>query len=276
MKKIWFDTDIGGDIDDAFAISMALHTKDVEVVGISTVYRANEWRTGIVHDMLRAYNREDIPVFMGAQQPLSGSWGEVTDPKPNEAVFALIDAIRTHPDMAVIAIAPLTNIGLALHIAPDIAKGLKVYLMGGVLESAHPEWNIECDPEAAKILLESGADITMLGLDVTEKCSIPYEVAEEIIAGDTPQMLFLQREYARFHDLMCFCPVLHDPLTLAVLLWDDLVTFRDMDIRVELGGSYTRGTIICPRRDPRPPNVHYGIAVNAPEAIARICSMIRG
>lgn len=275
MKKIWIDTDMGGDIDDAFAISLALHSKDIEVVGISTVYHANQWRTDLAREMLKAYRREDIPVYFGAERPIIGSWGEIGEAKPNDAVQAMIDAVRGDKELILVPIGPLTNIALALMLAPDIAKGLQIYLMGGVLESAHPEWNIECDPEAARIVLESGADITMLGLDVTEKCGISYETAEDMIMGDTGEWRFLQKEYARFKTVMNFSPVLHDPLTVAVLVWDDLVRFEDKDVRVELAGKYTRGATVSPRRDGRKANVHYGVSVNAPEAVKRICARIR-
>ena len=72
MKKILIDTDIGGDIDDALALALALNSPEVEIVGISTVYLGIEWRTNLTKNMLNIFGRGDIPVAMGAGKPLNG------------------------------------------------------------------------------------------------------------------------------------------------------------------------------------------------------------
>ena len=74
--RILIDTDIGGDVDDALALAMALNTPNVEIVGITNVYLANAWRAGVTKELLRVYGREQIPVCAGAEKPLIGWWDD--------------------------------------------------------------------------------------------------------------------------------------------------------------------------------------------------------
>ena len=74
--RILIDTDIGGDVDDALALALALNSPQLEIVGITNVYLANAWRAGVTKHMLEVYGREDIPVCTGAEKPLIGWWDE--------------------------------------------------------------------------------------------------------------------------------------------------------------------------------------------------------
>ena len=190
--RILIDTDIGGDVDDALALAMALNTPEIEIVGITNVYLANAWRAGVTKELLRVYGREQIPVCAGAEKPLIGWWDENRIPNsspdygeyrgeklPHAADFIIRKAEETD-DLVLLAIGPLTNVGLALAKAPHIAKRLRIFMMGGQLNKAHPEWNIVCDPEAARIVFESGADVTMVGLDVTNRCRFTRDEVDEI------------------------------------------------------------------------------------------------
>jgi len=192
MKRILIDTDIGGDVDDALALAMALNTPDIEIVGITNVYLANAWRAGVTKHVLQVYGRENIPVCTGAEKPLLGWWDEsrIPNSSPDYGEFGgkalphacdfIIEKAMEYDDLILVAIGPLTNVGLALAKAPHIASRIKIILMGGQLNKAHPEWNIVCDPEAARIVFESGADITMVGLDVTNRTQLTREEVDEI------------------------------------------------------------------------------------------------
>ena len=74
---------MGGDIDDALSISMALHSRELDIVGISTVYIGNAWRTDLVRSMMEAYGHPDIPVHLGAEKPLVGVWNSHVPPPPH-------------------------------------------------------------------------------------------------------------------------------------------------------------------------------------------------
>ncbi len=275
-KKLWMDTDLGGDVDDALALSLTLHSPELDLIGISTVYIANTWRTGIVRDMLRAYGRADIPVYLGAERPLLGLWGDAApDPAlPNDAVDALVDAARAVDELYVAVIGPATNVALALQKAPDIARKLHLYIMGGMLNMAHPEWNIVCDPEAAEILLASGADIVLVPLDVTEQCRLNKEESLALVDGDSEEMTFLRGEMMRFLTSFNFLPTLHDPLAVAAIVRDDFLTLTPQEVHIELRGQYTRGVTV-PRRYSDTPNLRAATAVHVQNAMAFMLERIR-
>ena len=256
--RILIDTDIGGDVDDALALALALNTPSVEIVGITNVYLANAWRAGVTKELLRVYGREDIPVCTGAEKPLIGWWDESRIPNsspdygeyrgeklPHAADF-IIQKAEEIDDLILLAIGPLTNVGIALAKAPHIAKRLKIYLMGGQLNKAHPEWNIVCDPEATRIVFESGADVTMVGLDVTNRCQFTQAEVDEVHFAGNPRAERLGIMMEQFIKNFGYLPILHDPLALAALLWPDLLKLERKRILIETRGELTRGlTIDC-------------------------------
>lgn len=260
-KKILIDTDIGGDIDDALALALALNSPELEIVGISTVYLGIPWRTNLTKNMLKVFGRGEIPVAMGAGKPLNGWWDAsripdsgksfstdlVTGQKiPCACDFIIEQCEKYGGELTVVAIGPLTNLGLALAKAPHIAQGMDILLMGGQVTKAHPEWNILCDPEAARIVLESGANVRMVGLDVTNRCTFTLEDIERIRSVGNPRTDLLAEMLDKFLREFPFLPVLHDPLALSALLWDDLLTWSDKRILIETAGVYSRGiTIDC-------------------------------
>lgn len=255
--RILIDTDIGGDVDDALAIALALNAPSIEIVGITNVYLANAWRGGVTRDLLKTFGREDIPVCFGAEKPIAGWWdenhvlsapdyGEQDGKKLPPACDFIIEKAMETEKLTLMAIGPLTNVGLALTKAPHIASHLDIILMGGQLNRAHPEWNIVCDPEAAKIVFESGAQIRMVGLDVTNRCQFTREEVDKIKSADNPRAKLLGEMMETFIGKWGYLPILHDPLAMSVLLWDDLITFEQKQVLIETGGQYTRGlTIDC-------------------------------
>lgn len=257
-KKILIDTDIGGDVDDALALALALNSPELEIVGITNVYLANEWRTGVTKHMLKVYGREDIPVRTGAEKPLIGWWDENRIPNSSKtaapvdgeesaaACDFIVQMARAHEELTLVAIGPLTNVALAIAKAPDIVNRVNIVMMGGELDKAHPEWNIVCDPEAARIVFESGAKIHMVGLEVTNRCRFTKEDIERISQTGNPRTSLLGEMMELFTQNFGYLPILHDPLALSVLLWEDILTFAEKKVLVETGGQYTRGlTIDC-------------------------------
>lgn len=259
-KKILIDTDIGGDVDDALALALALNSPELEIVGITNVYLANEWRAGVTRHVLQVYGRENIPVHTGAEKPLIGWWDEKRIPNssdtaapageqgeaPLSACDFIVQTARAHEGLILVAIGPLTNVALAFAKAPDIVNRVKIVMMGGELDKAHPEWNIVCDPEAARIVFESGAQIRMVGLDVTNRCRFTKEDVERISRTGNPRTDMLGEMMELFTQNFGYLPILHDPLALSALLWDDIITFEEKKVLVETAGQYTRGlTIDC-------------------------------
>ena len=256
--RILIDTDIGGDVDDALALAMALNTPEIEIVGITNVYLANAWRAGVTKELLRVYGCGEIPVCTGAEKPLIGWWdenripnsspdyGEYRGEKLPHAADFIIRKAEEIDGLILLAIGPLTNVGIALAKAPHIAKRLKIYMMGGQLNKAHPEWNIVCDPEATRIVFESGADITMVGLDVTNRCQFTKDEVDEVHFAGNPRAERLGLMMEQFIQNFGYLPILHDPLALAALIWSDLLKLERKRVLIETRGELTRGlTIDC-------------------------------
>lgn len=259
MGRLIIDTDIGDDIDDALAIALALNSSELELIGITTVFRNVRERTRLAITELKVYNNVDIPVHMGMGHPLINDVDEDVIPcqcaaaddsievfDDKNAVDFIIDTCMTSTDpITLVPIGPLTNIGTALRIEPKLAHKVKIVLMGGYIGKPQPEWNIMCDPEAAHIVMSSGADITMVGLDVTTKCQMTLKQLEAFEQSSRAEVKFLFELIKLWDKAFNFhTPVLHDPLAVAVALDPSLVTVQPMDIGIELGGIYTRGMTV--------------------------------
>lgn len=252
-KKVIVDTDIGGDVDDALALGLVLKSEEFDLIGVTTVYIDNIWRGGVTRNLLQIFGRSEIPVVAGAEKPLIGWWDSTKIPSSAEncvefsntlqesAAEYIVRMARQQDNLTIIAIGPLTNVALAIAIAPDIISRIKVVLMGGVIGRTEPEWNILCDPEAARIVFESSIPIKMIGLDVTEQCRFDRDDIEEIRGTKKPETTLLAEMMDTFVEKFGYLPILHDPLAVAALLWDDLLVFEKKRIMVETKGDYSRG-----------------------------------
>ena len=146
---------------------------------------------------------------------------------------------------------------LAFALAPDVVPLCRIVMMGGLwghtpTKTRYAEWNILCDPEAAAMVLRSGADISLVGLDVTLQCVLSDEEVAQFRSANTPRANFLADLIA----LWSHPVTLHDPLTV-LTLFSDLVEFEPKRIEIELCGderAYTQpsgGEPNCPRRSRR-------------------------
>ncbi len=206
VKKIVIDTDPG--VDDALAIFIALNSPELEILGLTTIF-GNAVTTTCTENALRLLEiaeRSDIPVAEGAHVPLNGNFrgaasfvhgnngqGNAALPLPIsksleiDAVSFLKKTIETYPnEITLVPVGPLTNIANLLSDYPGIdAKIKEIVLMGGNAQSpgnATPtaEANILNDPEAADIVFSAQCEITMVGLDVTNKVFMNEEQVKTI------------------------------------------------------------------------------------------------
>jgi inosine-uridine nucleoside N-ribohydrolase len=133
------DTDIGDDIDDAYALALALRSPELKLLGIATTYGDTELRARLVDRYLAAVGRSDIPVAAGpatAHQNVLTQTAyarQAPERKHADAVEFLLDQIRAHPgEITLIAIGPLVNVGAAIERdAATFSKLKRVVLMGG-------------------------------------------------------------------------------------------------------------------------------------------------
>lgn len=242
MEKILFDTDIGTDIDDSFALAYLLARNDCEVVGITTVSGEAEKRAELASAILYNASREDIPVFPGCSVPLmhevvqaqAKQYSQIdgfehqTDFEKYSAVEFMRRKIRANPhEITLLAVGALTNVALLFKIDPEIPSLLKRL----VVMAAHfgfegersVEWNVRCDRHAAKIVFDNAPeDFLIVSADVTRKISMPKEAHEKYLDIPLlkPVFAFAQRWYAYSNDIFY-----HDPLAAALIFNPELCTY---------------------------------------------------
>ena len=187
--KIILDTDIGDDIDDAFALALALRSPEVEILGITTAWGDTALRARLVNRFLQETHAKPIPVIVGAPTKSvtnfsQADWAGQGQPSPQhpEAVIFLLEQAAKFPgEITLVAIGPLTNIGEAFDKdAETFRKFKRVVLMGGSIRRGYgdlgygidrgpqPEYNIYSDVAAAQKLFASGVPVFMMPLDSTQ------------------------------------------------------------------------------------------------------------
>ena len=194
MHKVILDTDIGTDVDDALALAALMGSKEVDLIGITTVYGDVRLRSAIAMHLCSLVNRE-IPTFAGEDKTISGRevWVSGSEgknyenlasftPQITSAVDFLVNAVVSQPkSIDVIAIGPLTNIARAIQTNLDFVEKVKrVWIMGGDFTQSRVEHNFKCDIDAARIVLESNVPISILDLPSSQKTIIRMEEIEQI------------------------------------------------------------------------------------------------
>lgn len=216
-----------------------------------------------------------------------------------DGIEYLIEQVREFGrDVTVLSTGPLTDVDAAITRAPDIASKLRLVMMGGTLTQpgncwdAVAETNIIQDPEAANHVFHSGADITMVGLDVTHQCLLTRSAADRWRATGTKRGRFLadladfsikanlEADTALFSGGM----PLHDPLAAAVALDSSLVDCFDLALRAETNTGDFNGVRGRTTGDPvglvnhSMPHVHVALGVDSgrfldefAERMAEVC-----
>lgn len=248
------DTDIGDDIDDALALSLALQSPELKILAITTVLNDGQRRADLVWRILELHGRTDIPVGIGAEQPILAAprIGAVRQTQALSPDFhmpgaqlhngleLLIDTCMRSPEkVTIVAYGPATNIGLALRAEPKLRGKIAVItLMNGVFFRPGLEYNTKMDPEASAIVYGSGVPVLTVGLDVTMQCQLSAEQLQRIRGSNLDSAKFLYqliRLWQNGKDDQR--PILHDPLAIAVTVKPELIGAIAGSVEVE-----TRGT----------------------------------
>ena len=281
MKRIWIDTDTAS--DDAVAILMALRWPDEEIVveGISTV-SGNVSVEECTRNALYTVELcgKQVPVYQGVGKPLlrepvfgyffhgPDGMGGMNYPEPGlqveeqHAVNALIDCIRANPnEIILVTLGPLTNIALALAIAPDLAAKIPMcYVMGGAaatLGNITPaaEFNIYVDPEAANMVFHSGLPLTMVGWELCRgEANLDEKDIQDVLSIDTTYAKFTvncNRQAIQTNQQWLGEPMLPlpDPITMAIALDPDICTRKGKYyVTVDVESQVTRGMTVVDER----------------------------
>lgn len=267
--RIWIDTDLGSDVDDALALAYALKHPEIEVVGLSTVFGDVTLRSQIVRALLDLAVRE-VPVLTGLGKPLTdgrrgvmfGHEGKrlLEEPRPRlrvdedpeaqqrtDAIAAALD--RAQPDW-LLAIGPMTNLGALARAGVTLPR---LAIMGGKVADTTlagmvdgiGEWNWFSDPEAVASVLDRGADPPdrIVPAEVTFQTALEPDEIERLAAGDA----LCRALHALSHEWLAAQRTLfqtdrprvalHDPLTLATLVEPGLCEYQTGRITVDETGA---------------------------------------
>jgi purine nucleosidase len=282
LCRMILDVDTG--VDDAMAILYALNRPGIKLEALTTTFGNTDVDTATANTLriLELVGRTDIAVARGPGRPLlkpfvrgaehvhgRNGLGDVVLPDPKAKPIAehasdlMIRMARENPgEITLCPVGPITNVAIAFAKAPEVAPLFKeVVVMGSTI--SHPgipgiptpfaDANFWNDPEAAQIVMRSGAKITLVGLDVTMKVLLTapmrQAIAESGRVGATIVQIadFYVRAYETIYPGIAGCG-LHDPLAVAVAEDKNLTTIERMCVDIELNGAMTRGATIADRR----------------------------
>ena len=278
MNRLFLiDTDTAS--DDAVALIMALRSPSVRVLAITAV-------AGNVNVQQAARNAlytaelcgSDVPVFVGAGKPLrrehqSADWfhgkdglGDRGYPAPKRAlekkhaVDAIVETSEANPGLVLVTLGPLTNVARALQRKPEIAtKVSRCVVMGGapccegnVTPAA--EYNIWCDPEAARIVMRSGLPVELVGWHLCRgEAALKLNDIERVLSLDTPLARFAiecnsRAQEAYFEQTGEHGISLPDPVAMSIALDPTIVTQQSEHyVDVETTSELTRGMTVVDR-----------------------------
>lgn len=279
MKKrnIIIDCDPG--IDDIVALSLAIANEDkFNILGITTV-AGNQTIEKVTSNALKviSYYKRNIKIAQGQKRPLirektlvsnvhgENGMGDYQLPEPkidlysDNAITFLRDMIMSSEEkITLVPVGPLTNIALLIKVFPEVAENIElISIMGGSTSGGNrtpcAEFNVWADPEAAKIVFDSGLPIVVSGLNVTHSTGL-YKEDVEKLAQSTGKATELCGKMLQFYfkgDHVkegTFTPI-HDACALMYLIHPELFKFRHMKIDVDCSEELSRGNTIADVRE---------------------------
>lgn len=275
-QLVIIDTDIGDDIDDAFALGLALKSPELKVLGVTTTFGNTELRARLVERYLRAVGRSDIPVFAGPPTKTNNVMTQAAyakrgpETRSGDGSEFIVREAREHPgEITLIGIGPLSTVEAAIQRDPAAFKKLKrVVIMGGSVyrgygldaqgkpKPAEPEWNILNDPAGLKALLASGVPVFIMPLDSTQ---VPLEAKgrEQIFAHGSPltdQLTLLYHQWMAGTPSHSPTPTLFDPVAVTYTFRPDLCPAKPLHIDVDergmtIPGDGTPNAEVCLQSD---------------------------
>ena len=299
--RLIFDTDIGTDVDDCLALALLLGSPEVRLEGITCVYGDVALRCRMCRKLLalRGNGSEAIPVSRGIERTILGlrpihwlghegvgllSDNDVLPPEHDEhAVDVIIRTVMANPgEIHLLAVGPLTNVAVALLREPRLATSLAhLTIMGGYIRGEGDpgptvEHNLRCDPEAAHIVLSSGAPMTLVPLNVTTRVVIDATGVDRILAAGTPYHRAIADQVARYPAFReRGATYLHDPLAAACILQPDLVTYKDLHVTIELADPDRAGyTYAHEPTAEKPANARVALDVDVAAAEAAVIERV--
>ncbi|CAN6832428.1 unnamed protein product [Brassica oleracea] len=301
-EKLIIDTDPG--IDDSMAIMMAFQTPELDILGLTTVFGNVQTQDATRNALLlcEIAGFPDLPVAEGSSEPLKGGiprvadfvhgkngLGDVSVPSPcrkkcdKSAAEFLVDKVSQYPgEVTVLALGPLTNLAIAIKRDSSFAsKVKKIVILGGAffsLGNVNPaaEANIYNDPEAADVVFTCGADITVVGINITTQLMLSdddllslreskgkhakllsdmckfyrdWHVKSDGVYGKKKAINYNQNMLMETFKFLIDCRwfsgvYLHDPVSFVAVVRPDLFTYKKGVVRVETQGICVGHTLM--------------------------------
>jgi len=288
--KVIFDCDLGGDIDDAFAVALLLCSQEeVEILGFCMDHGNTPGRAVIACKMLYETGLDSIPVFMGRHTPtvvgvdtaLAGNgpqyeWAKGFDllkPQEKPAVDFMIEALNQYPgEVTIFTVGPVVNIGDIVDKDPHVLKKSKqIISMFGSFEKGYGhgkpsrEWNVRGSIEDARKYIDCGANIILAGLDITDHVIFSDQYLTALAMRDTPLTNAIGVLYSLWyhHADWAVLPKMFDGVAIGMLLWPELFETRDAHIYIDDQG-YTKID------ETKEPNCKIGITIKKDVFLARM------
>lgn len=264
QQLVILDTDIGDDIDDAFALALVERSPELHLLGITTAFGDTTLRAQLTLKFLDATGFGNVPVAAGVPTPPKTDFTQTAYAQSPEALREtskilhatgpdfILDQIRQNPgQITLIAIGPQTNLGAAIDEDPATFRKLKrIVMMGGSVDLgyeghnyADPEWNILCDIPAAKKVFASGVPIFMMPLDST-LLKFPPQQLKTFFAQNTAltnEVHTLESQWRANSKWVTPTPTLFDPMAVAYTIDPAMCPAMPMHITVDEKGYTRRG-----------------------------------
>ncbi|MCC6729406.1 MAG: nucleoside hydrolase [Chthonomonadales bacterium] len=286
---IVLDTDIGTDIDDAYALLLSATSPELDLRAVLTVNGDTLLRARLARTLLDHAGRADVPVYAGLGPSLSGAtdrgWAghegqgidlapasSVRAASPADVLRAQVGTVRAAGErLTLVAIGPLTNVAAGLHALEPAERDAiaGVVAMAATFEGfgpdyAMPEHNVRCDPMAVRRVLEAGVALTFVGLNVTRRTSMGADDVDANERLGTP----LARDLARLHrvwfgHLRASSSAMHDPLAVAHCICPSLLDMASARAEVDLDPAVAGCVIFLPADAPRGLPCRVAVGVDA-------------
>jgi purine nucleosidase len=289
-QKIIFDCDLGGDIDDAFAMALVLTSPEFEVLGFVIDHGNTPKRAQVACRMLYECGLEHIPVVVGRHTPgvvgedteLAGdshqfAWAEGFDKvkpiKQNAADF-IIENLRKYPNEIILfTVGPMPNIRNVIEKDPNALKLAKrvvsmfgSFYMGYATGSKPiPEWNVRADIGSAKMFVNAEVNPLFAGLDITTFVKLDEDDRTRLLFRNSPMTDALCGLYTlwRFEEYSHPNCTMYDGVAVGMILWPELFSTKKVHVTVDDRGY----TLID---ETKKPNCEIGVTIDSEEFINRM------
>ncbi len=230
-SKVILDTDIGDDIDDAWALAFILSHPGFEPLGVTTTHGDTDGRAKIVCKMLYLAGRKEIPVAVGRRtntgpKQYQFTWAEnfeTLKPARHDAARFIVETAKKYPgEVTLVAVGPLENVADALRLEPGLGKILKrVVLMSGCIygtadrSTPMPEYNVWASVKDAQVVYAAGLPMTIVQLDSTTHVRLREEERKQVRDYGSPLTFSLEALYRLWLESPESRMTLHDQLAAA-------------------------------------------------------------